>query len=118
KGHPSFAQRTLIRPPSSRLGPLTPDERKALMASSPVAGKYDEEVDRDSAYEMIKEKRVGSATANGAAGEDGEYTRHGEVRIPKHPDAKPAPENKRRQGGGSSRQTPTEAFMKSLLRSL
>ncbi|MEO1748018.1 MAG: helicase HerA-like domain-containing protein, partial [Pseudomonadota bacterium] len=53
KGVPSIVQRTLIRPPSSRLGPLEPGERKDLIAVSPVAGQYDETIDRDSAYEML-----------------------------------------------------------------
>ncbi len=115
KGQPSIAQRTLIRPPSSRLGPLTPEERRAIIAASPVSGKYDEEAERDSAYEMIKEKRA-EASANGA-GADGDYERHGECRIPKRGSGQPAPEGARRTGG-SQRQTHTEAFTKSLLRSL
>ena len=41
-------------PPASRIGPITPDERKAVMASSPVAGVYDKTVDRESAYEKLK----------------------------------------------------------------
>lgn len=114
KGQPSIAQRTLIRPPSSRLGPLTPEERKGIIEDSPVAGKYDEEEDRDSAYEMIKEKRV-EASVNGAG--DADYERHGEFRIPKRGEGQP-PQEKPRSRGGSQRQTHTEAFTKSLLRSL
>ncbi|MEO1701418.1 MAG: helicase HerA-like C-terminal domain-containing protein [Pseudomonadota bacterium] len=53
KGVPSVVQRTLIRPPSSRLGPLEEHERKELVGLSPVAGQYDESIDRDSAYEML-----------------------------------------------------------------
>lgn len=53
KGVPSIVQRTLIRPPSSRLGPLTDAERKELMAVSPVRGLYDADVDRESAYEIL-----------------------------------------------------------------
>ncbi len=57
-GEPSMVQRTLIRPPSARIGPVTPDERKALIEASPIYGKYEETVDRESAYEMLQ-KRAG-----------------------------------------------------------
>ncbi len=56
KGIPSVVERTLIRPPSSRLGPLLPEERAKLMTLSPVAGLYDEDVDRKSAYEILAAK--------------------------------------------------------------
>jgi DNA helicase HerA-like ATPase len=56
KGVPSMVQRTLIRPPSSRLGPITPDERRKLILESPVAGQYDQTVDRESAFEMLQKK--------------------------------------------------------------
>ena len=46
-GAPSMVERTLIRPPSARVGPITPEERKAIArAQSPVRGKYDTAVDR------------------------------------------------------------------------
>lgn len=54
KGTPTIVQRTLIRPPGSRLGPITPAERQAVMATSPVRGQYDTTVDRESAYEKLK----------------------------------------------------------------
>ncbi|MCA1298406.1 helicase HerA-like domain-containing protein [Stappia indica] len=56
KGIPSVVQRTLIRPPSSRLGPLTASERRALIRLSPVAGIYDEARDRDSAFEVLRRR--------------------------------------------------------------
>lgn len=54
KGAPGVVQRTLIRPPSSQLGPLTDKERAAIIATSPIAGKYETKVDRISAYETLK----------------------------------------------------------------
>lgn len=63
KGVPSIVQRTLIRPPSSRIGPLTPDERAKIIASSPVSGQYDQTVDRDSAFEMLGRKAQAAAAA-------------------------------------------------------
>jgi DNA helicase HerA-like ATPase len=56
RGAPTVVQRTMIRPPVSRLGPLTPPERAAVMAQSPVRGLYDEIRDRESAYEMLQQK--------------------------------------------------------------
>jgi DNA helicase HerA-like ATPase len=52
-GSPSPVQRTLIRPPSSRVGPLTADERHILVTTDAVGGKYDEALDRESAQEML-----------------------------------------------------------------
>jgi uncharacterized protein len=66
KGVPTMVERTLIRPPSSRLGPITPDERAKMIKSSPVYGQYDEMVDRESAYEKLK----GHSTERAAAAED------------------------------------------------
>jgi DNA helicase HerA-like ATPase len=57
-GIPSMVGRTLIRPPSSRLGPLAPGERQAIIAQSPVGGIYDTLVDRESAYEVLKGKQA------------------------------------------------------------
>ncbi len=54
KGAPRVVQRTLIRPPASRLGPIGPQERAALQAQSPVAGLYDAARDRESAYEILR----------------------------------------------------------------
>ncbi len=116
KGRPSMVQRTLIRPPSSRMGPLTDAEREAIIGKSPLAGRYDERLDRESAYEMLKEraKRKAEAAETGEATAGG-YDRAGDFRIPKRPGSKDKPE---RKTSSSSRQGPVEAFMKSFLRSL
>lgn len=53
KGVPGIVERTLIRPPSSQLGPITASERKALVDASPIAGKYEVLKDRESAYEIL-----------------------------------------------------------------
>ncbi|MEL7539970.1 MAG: helicase HerA-like domain-containing protein [Pseudomonadota bacterium] len=63
KGAPGIVQRTLIRPPSSRLGPATDAERKAEMKNSPVLGLYDEAVDRESAYEILLKREEEAAAA-------------------------------------------------------
>lgn len=56
KGAPSVVERTLIRPPSSRMGPITKKERAAILSASDVGEKYDETIDRESAYEVLKER--------------------------------------------------------------
>jgi DNA helicase HerA-like ATPase len=121
KGQPSIVQRTLIRPPSSRLGTLTEAERRELVQASPVAGKYDDRAERHSAYAMIKDRRE-TAAANGGipGGADTGYERHGEFRVPpRNAPRQPQPgSTNRRPTPGGSRQTAGEAFTKSLLRSL
>jgi hypothetical protein len=61
-GTPAMVERVMIRPPSARIGPITPEERKAIMDASPVKGKYDTTVDAESAYEMLH-KRVAETAA-------------------------------------------------------
>ena len=63
-GTPSIVERARVVPPRGRIGPVTPEERAALMQKSPLAGHYDTAVDRESAYERL----VGRATGEPAAG--------------------------------------------------
>lgn len=63
KGVPGVAERTLIRPPSSQLGPITKEERAEVMAISPVAGKYEVALDRESAFEMLTKRAEDAAKA-------------------------------------------------------
>jgi uncharacterized protein len=67
KGVPTMVERTFIRPPSSRLGPITADERAKLLKSSPVYGQYDEAIDRESAYEKLHGKAEKRAAAQAEA---------------------------------------------------
>jgi hypothetical protein len=64
KGVPSVVGQTLVRPPSGQLGPITPEQRKKLIQDSPVAGIYDEAVDRESAYEKLQKKANARAAAD------------------------------------------------------
>ena len=56
RGAPTMVQKTLIRPPSSRLGPATEPERAEVQKVSPVSGKYDKTIDRESAYEILSKR--------------------------------------------------------------
>jgi len=63
KGRPSVTERVYVLPPGSQIGPITPEQRKALLANSLVAGTYDKTVDRDSAYEKLKGRAAQTAEA-------------------------------------------------------
>ena len=56
KGVPGIVERTLIRPPSSQLGPISTSERSAFMANSEMGLRYDKTVDRHSAFEILKSR--------------------------------------------------------------
>ncbi len=56
KGAPSIVQRTLIRPPSSRLGAISMEERAKVIAASPLAGLYEAAIDRESAFEILSKR--------------------------------------------------------------
>jgi DNA helicase HerA-like ATPase len=62
-GSPSPVQRTLIKPPSSRVGPITNEERSVLVTTDAIGSKYDNLVDRDSAQEMLGAKAAEAAAA-------------------------------------------------------
>jgi DNA helicase HerA-like ATPase len=66
-GIPAMVERVMIRPPTARIGPITPEERKAIIDSSPVKGKYDTAIDSESAYEVLQ-KRVSGTAAGGTGG--------------------------------------------------
>jgi DNA helicase HerA-like ATPase len=63
KGRPSVTQRVYVVPPGSQIGPITPEQRKALIAGSLVAGAYEKTIDRESAYEKLKGRAAASPTA-------------------------------------------------------
>ncbi len=95
KGIPGIVDRTLIRPPTSRIGPVTPAEFNEVRSRSPVGSRYDQPLDRESAAEVLE------ARAQKAAKEQESKAKQ--------------PAAKKRS---SSRQTPTEAMFKSTLRSM
>ena len=70
KGRPSITERLYVLPPGSQIGPITPQQRQALMAGSLVAGAYEKTQDRESAYEKLK-ARTEEAQATAAAGKSG-----------------------------------------------
>ena len=67
KGRPSITERVYVLPPGSQIGPITPEQRQALLQNSLVAGVYEKAVDRESAYEKLQGRAAASAPAAGAA---------------------------------------------------
>jgi hypothetical protein len=125
KGVPSMVQRTLIRPPASRIGPVTAQERAALIAQSPVAGQYDKAIDRESAFEILQRKVEADKPPPESQSRSGERSRW---TLPDFDE--PESNGSRREGGGSrpapreraprpsNRQTVAEAAIKSVVRSV
>jgi uncharacterized protein len=66
-GTPAMVERVMIRPPTARIGPITSEERKAIMDASPVKGKYDTAIDSESAYEVLQKRVAANAAATGGA---------------------------------------------------
>ncbi len=128
KGVPGMVERTLVRPPSSRLGPITEEERQRVLQLSPVANQYDVDEDRESAYEILT-ARARERTAPPPAGPapqpaapeptapqstdtaSGRWTLPGFGEQTRRDDA-PRPRS------GYQRETVTEAVMKSVARSV
>ncbi len=115
KGIPSIVQRTLIRPPSSRLGPLTDAERQRIIARSPLAGQYDRTIDRESAYEILKQ-RAELAARRAAQEEEAEASGNGWT-LPDF-GGRSQTSTGRSRSSGRQRQTVAEAALKSAARSV
>jgi len=77
KGVPFPVERCFIAPPQGRIGPATAEERSVVMAASPLAGRYDTTVDRESAYEVLTGRVAAAPTApppaDGAPRRRGQY---------------------------------------------
>lgn len=97
KGSPQPVQRTLIRPPESQIGPLSESERQTRLERSPLKGRYDEALDRESAYEVLKE-RAEHAEQEAKAGKE-----HA---------------NTQTKSRASNRQSVGEAFIKTVTRTI
>jgi hypothetical protein len=66
-GTPEMVERCMVRPPSARLGTITPDERKAIIAKSALRGKYDQAIDSESAYEKLTGRVATTASPDASA---------------------------------------------------
>jgi DNA helicase HerA-like ATPase len=112
KGVPSVVGRTPVRPPASRIGPLTDEERRAVQANSPVGGLYDTVIDRESAFEILE----AVAKRKQADAEEAERLKELERQRAAEEKERAAAERAARPRG--NRQTPAEAAMNSLARTV
>lgn len=78
KGTPGMVERVLIAPPQSRIGPLSEAERAALIAASPLQGRYDKPIDRESAYEILMARKGQVPSAQQAPAEESLADKAGE----------------------------------------
>jgi DNA helicase HerA-like ATPase len=129
KGVPSMVERTLIRPPSGRIGPLSDAERQQVMDKSPVLGVYDEDLDRESAFEMLeaRAKQAADAAAAKQAQEDldpappagsGETTGWTLPGFGNDDDGKERGSKRTNGRSGYQRETVVEAAMKTVTRTV
>jgi DNA helicase HerA-like ATPase len=125
KGIPAMVERTLIRPPSGRVGPITDGERQKVMNLSPVAGQYDVDLDSESAYEILnaRAKKAAEAEAAKRAAEEkaeGGDSAAGRWTLPGFGDEPQDTEGGRttKRSSGYQRETVIEAAMKSAARSV
>jgi uncharacterized protein len=70
-GIPAVVERVMVRPPTARIGPITPEERKSIIDNSPVKGKYDTTIDSESAYEVLQKRVAGAGGGGGLLGQIG-----------------------------------------------
>ncbi len=95
KGAPTPVERILVRPPESRIGPLTAAERGERLSRSPLAGRYDQAIDRESAHEVLKQRAAAMTQTTAAS-----------------PAETPTPSR------GRKRETTVEAMTKSAMRAI
>jgi hypothetical protein len=105
KGSPTPVERVLIRPPESRIGPMTKKERNEVLSRSPLKGRYDEDIDRESAFEMLKMKAKEAARVQAAE-------------QAKKAQEKAQTKARRSTTGGRKRQGLVETMMKSVVRTV
>ncbi len=104
KGRPSVTERVFILPPGSRIGPITPEQRQALLQTSLVAGVYETLLDRESAYERLKGAPAPAPAPSPAAADRGagSGSLEAEARqvLKRGPASPPAPPPAQEDGGG------------------
>lgn len=123
KGAPTMVERTIIRPPASRLGPSNDAERAAVQAQSPVAMKYDTAIDRESAYEILtgreavaSREKEALAKAQAAEAEAAKARKEAVKAAAAARAAAPKAAPRAPAARKSTRQTPTEAATSTFMR--
>jgi DNA helicase HerA-like ATPase len=104
EGIPGVVEQTLIRPPCSRMGPISPQERQGGIAASGLGSRYDQPIDRESAYEVLAKRAEQELARQQQAKEAREAPR--------------SPQAAARAPARSRRQTPMEAMISSTVRAI
>lgn len=104
KGRPSIVQQTLIKPPKSQIGPIDKGQRVVLMSNSLVAGVYEKEIDRESAFEILAKRTEKQAEKQQAE----------EVKVAQEKERK----KNKKTTSGRQRQSVMETFLKSAMRAV
>ncbi len=104
QGQPGMVERALVLPPEGRIGPIEPEERRMLIQESALQGRYEREVDRESAYELLKKRAEARVPDEGP-----------QVKVPPPPSREP---RQPRRPAGRRRDTMLEAMAKSTVRSI
>ncbi len=112
-GAPSPALETLIKPPESQIGPLTPEARAELIARSPLSGRYDQEIDRESALEMLESRTRAAAEQAARVQAEQEAAQKAAQKAKEAAQAE-----KKAASRGRQRETAVEALFKSAARSV
>ncbi len=120
KGQPTPVERILIRPPESRIGPMSDDERAEHIKRSPYSGRYDVEVDRESAYEILKKRAENNKLAqeNEALEKEQEKLRAAKEKKEAKSRQTSRGQKTRNPSRGRKRQSATESFFKSAARAI
>ena len=118
KGTPSIVERALVVPPHSQIGPITPEQRKAIITGSVLFGHYENAIDRDSAFEMLTVRAKQKAQEATAVAEQKELDKHAADIVKEQAQADKQAARAQRQAGGRARQSDdmVETVMKSTMR--
>jgi len=108
KGVPTIVDRAFVVPPVGHIGPITPEQRVALIANSLVAGVYENAIDRESAFELLKVKTEAKLAEQQAVAESEAAAKEAEKEA----------KEEARASKGSGRDSAIEAFAKSAARSV
>jgi DNA helicase HerA-like ATPase len=117
KGQPGIVERAYVLPPHSRIGPITPPERQAIIQSSVIFGHYEKVVDRESAYEMLKVRAEKAAAEAQAQAQAQAEARQSPYQYPPPSGRAPYPQAPKRPAG-RTKDTLIEAMAKSAARSV
>ena len=115
-GSPSVVQRAIVVPPHGHIGAIAPDQRQQVVSASLVAGHYEQEIDRESAEEVLLARAQAAADALDQAKQAEGRAAEAEAATRPAPRPGSAPPPNKQSGGGYQRQGMAEALGKSVIR--